>query len=207
MDGQGKIVTTGQSADANVFDVGVRLKEARLTAGLSQRELASRANVPHGLISLIEKNKCSPSVSSLRKITGGLPMTLGEFFKEDDKPNDQFFFSRDQMRNLTPGIAWARRKGQGRIDFWQIGDAKKANLQLIFERYEPGADTGETLWQHESHEGGMILRGELEITVGNRVSVLKVGEGFIFDSRLPHRYRNIGAEVCEIILACTPPYL
>ncbi len=54
------------------FDVGSRLKEMRVAAGLSQRQLAEASDVPHGQISMIETNRSSPSVASLRKILGGL---------------------------------------------------------------------------------------------------------------------------------------
>ena len=64
------------------FDVGGRLKEIRLAAGLSQRELAARSGVTHSLISLIEQNRNSPSVASLRRILGGIPMTMVSFFDE-----------------------------------------------------------------------------------------------------------------------------
>src|SRR5882757_4920110 len=49
------------------IDVGARLRGIRTTFGLSQRELARRAGVTNGLISLIEQNRVSPSVSSLKK--------------------------------------------------------------------------------------------------------------------------------------------
>ena len=47
------------------YDVGARLKHVRELHGLSQRELARRAGVTNGLISLIEQNRVSPSVGSL----------------------------------------------------------------------------------------------------------------------------------------------
>ena len=50
------------------IDVGARLRSVRTTFGLSQRELARRAGVTNGLISLIEQNRVSPSVSSLKKV-------------------------------------------------------------------------------------------------------------------------------------------
>ena len=62
------------------IDVGVRLRTVRTTFGLSQRELARRAGVTNGLISLIEQNRVSPSISSLTKVLDGLPMSLAEFF-------------------------------------------------------------------------------------------------------------------------------
>jgi mannose-6-phosphate isomerase-like protein (cupin superfamily) len=41
--------------------------------------------------------------------------------------------------------------------------------------------------------------------VGDQRRVLGPGDAYYFDSRLPHRFRNIGEEVCEIVSACTPP--
>lgn len=61
------------------FDVGSRLKTLRARAGFSQRQLAERAHVPHAQISIIEHNKSSPSVSTLRKILGGLGVSMADF--------------------------------------------------------------------------------------------------------------------------------
>ncbi len=60
---------------------------------------------------------------------------------------------------------------------------------------------------HESEEGGIVLNGRIEITVGDQQRVLGPGDAYYFDSRVPHRFRNVGNEACEIISACTPPYL
>ncbi len=69
------------------MDVGSRLRHVREKFGLSQRELAKRAGVTNGTISLIEQNRVSPSVSSLMKVLEGLPMTLAEFFTFDLAPH------------------------------------------------------------------------------------------------------------------------
>ena len=50
------------------FDVGQRLRGVREMHSLSQRELAKRAGVTNGTISLIEQNRVSPSIGSLRKV-------------------------------------------------------------------------------------------------------------------------------------------
>ncbi|MBX3538691.1 MAG: helix-turn-helix domain-containing protein, partial [Chelatococcus sp.] len=83
------------------FDVGARLRELRAAAGLSQRDLAERAGVTHGLISMIERNRNSPSVASLRKILGGIPTTMSEFFNEDQATNDKIFFAATELTDLT----------------------------------------------------------------------------------------------------------
>ena len=48
---------------------------------------------------------------------------------------------------------------------------------------------------------------EEKLTVGDRREILGPGDAYHFSSRIPHRFRNPGDEECELISACTPPYL
>lgn len=191
--------------DAVDFDVGARLKQVRESNGLSQRQLAQRAGVTNGTISLIEQNRCSPSVSSLRKVLQGIPMSLAEFFSPGDlPPREQIFFKKRDLVELT-GLVKSK---VGTISYRQVGDLRGRNLQVLHEKYAPGADTGgRTMLQHESEEGGIVVKGRIELTVGDRKEILEPGDAYLFDSRIPHRFRNVGDEECEIISACTPPYL
>lgn len=179
------------------LDLGARLRAVREGRGLSQRELARRAGVTNGIISLIEQNKTSPSVASLKKVLDGLPMTLAEFFALELPPRDRVFYSADELIPIS----------RGAVSFRQVGDLRGRSLQVLHERYAAGADTGRTMLRHESEEGGIVIRGHVEVTVGDQSRILGPGDAYLFDSRLPHRFRNLGDEPCEIISACTPPYL
>ncbi|MDX3807659.1 cupin domain-containing protein [Bosea thiooxidans] len=190
------------------FDVGGRLREIRLAAGLSQRELAARSGVTHSLISLIEQNRNSPSVASLRKILDGVPMSMVNFFDEARTPRGRVFFEANDLIDLTSRLHQVNGgESRGNMSFRQVGDAQAHNLQILHESYEPGADTGAAMLKHNSHEGGVVLSGELEVTVGDQIRVLGPGEAYLFDSRVPHRFRNIGTERCIVVSACSPPYL
>ncbi|WP_176038516.1 cupin domain-containing protein [Brucella tritici] len=190
------------------FDIGARLNAMRSAAKLSQRQLADRAGVPHAQISNVEKNKISPSVATLRKILNGLGVTLADFFEPERTPPTGPFFEQGQLVDLTSMLTVnALERGNGRMTFRQVGDARGYNLQILHEVYEPHSDTGETLLQHASSEGGIVVEGELEVTVGEDVRILKTGEAYLFDSRQPHRFRNISDQRTVVISACTPPYL
>ena len=190
------------------FDIGARLKAMRSASALSQRELAKLAGVPHAQISNVEKNKVSPSVATLRKILGGLGVGMADFFEAERKLQPGPFFAAEGLVDLTSKVAAnAIGDGSGRMTFRQVGDARALNLQILHEVYEPNADTGETRLQHTSSEGGYVIEGELEVTVGDEVRVLKAGEAYLFDSRIPHRFRNISKGRTVVISACTPPYL
>lgn len=188
------------------FDVGSRLRSVRTATGLSQRRLAERAGVPHGQISMIEQNRNSPSVASLRKILSGIPMTMAEFFEPEQPRPDAIFFASSDLLDLTSRL-YATGTCGGRITLRQVGDARAHNLQILHEHYEPGADTGPVMLQHVAHEGGIVMRGEIEVTVGEHRRTLKAGDAYLFDSRVAHRFRNLGDCLAEVVSACSPPYL
>ncbi|MEM8985493.1 MAG: cupin domain-containing protein [Pseudomonadota bacterium] len=189
------------------FDVGVRLKEVRIAAGLSQRGLADRAGVPHGQISLVETNKSSPTISSLRKILDGVPISLSEFFEPQNNSAGRVFFDKNELQDLTSHISNEDGAAAPPIVMRQVGNARAHNLQILHERYEPGSDTGATMLEHSAHEGGIVVSGEIEVIVGSQRKTLKAGDAYLFDSRQPHRFRNMSDEPAIVISACTPPYL
>lgn len=178
------------------IDVGARLRNVRLTFGLSQRELARRAGVTNGSISLIEQNRVSPSVSSLKKVLDGIPMSLAEFFTLDMSATPQTFFAAAELLEL----------GNEQVSLRLVAAQRpERQLTLLHERYAPGSATGDEMLTHRGEEGGIVVRGRIELTVSGTSRVLGPGEAYYFSSQMPHRFRNVGREECEIISASTPP--
>ena len=94
----------------------------------------------------------------------------------------------------------------GRISYRQVGaDMRGRTLQILHERLKPGGDTGKAKLSHDAQEGGVVIKGCIELTVGSQRRVLRAGDAYYFDSRVPHRFRNVGDDECEIVSACTPP--
>lgn len=189
------------------FDVGARLRAMRQATGLSQRRLAELSGVPHSQIAMIETNRSSPSVASLRRILGGLGVTLAEFFEPDRPATDAIIFRSHELRDLSSLLPGAAPGRSGRIHLAQVGDARTHNLQILYERYEPGADTGRARLEHPGAEGGVVIAGIIELTVGSRTEVLRAGDSYLFQSSTPHRFRNPGTDEAVVVSACTPPYL
>lgn len=180
------------------IDVGLRLKIVRLRHQLSQRALAKRAGVANASISLIESGNTSPSVSALKRILAGIPMTLAEFFSDELPGTKSEVFYRAQDLTEISG-------GEG-ISYRQIGSSKAGHvLQILYENYAVGADTGMMMLEHEGEEGGVILAGRLEVTVGEVSRILGSGDAYYFNSRVPHRFRNAGTEPCTLVSSCSPP--
>jgi transcriptional regulator with XRE-family HTH domain len=152
------------------MDVGQRLRALRILYGLSQRELAKRSGSTNGTISQIEQNSVSPSIASLKKVLGGFPMSLAEFFTSDLTVHTDVFFAADQLVELAGG----------KVSLRQVAAGLERRLQLLHERYEPGGDTGAAALAHPGEEAGIIVRGAIEVTVGARTKVLQAGDAYAF---------------------------
>ncbi len=176
-------------------DVGKRLQAVRTLNGWSQRELAKRAGVTNSTISVIEQGRVSPSVSSLKKVLDGIPMSLADFFNLDFEQSPQTFFTAAEMPNV----------GGGEINLQLLGSSKR-NRRMTLTRgcYPPGADTGEERLSCEGEVAGLVVAGELEVSVGSETQVLKPDEGFYFEGHRPHRFRNLGTVDCLVITVHTP---
>ena len=74
------------------MSIGNRLKELRVLKGLTQEELADRAELSKGFISQVERDLTSPSIATLTDILQCLGTSLSEFFSEE--PEEPIVFGR-----------------------------------------------------------------------------------------------------------------
>ena len=176
--------------------LGQRLRDLRRAAGLSQRELARRARVSNGTISTIEADKVSPSVSALRQILAALGLSIGDFFVGGEPSGEKVVFKAHELSEIAGGA----------LSYRQVGaDLRGHALQMIHERYRPGARSGVKMLSHQGEEAGLVVKGWLTLEVDGRRYELGEGDAYRFDSRRPHSFHNAGDVDLVIVSACTPP--
>ena len=61
---------------------GQRVRSQRMKLGLSQEELASRADVHRTYIGMIERAEKNITLENIEKICKALDLNIGEFFKD-----------------------------------------------------------------------------------------------------------------------------
>ena len=104
-----------------------------------------------------------------------------------------------------------RRANRRRLDFSMgIGDellspSLSGSLELLSCKFAAGATSGPVPYTHDGEEAGVVVRGRLELCIGDEQFALQTGDSFGFPSTLPHSYRNPGPEEAEVIWAITPP--
>lgn len=190
------IASEESTSNPQSTDCGARLKYIREYNGLSQRELAKRAGVPHSSISMIEQGLNSPSINSLAKILSGIPMSIAHFFSCDiSRLNEQIFRAADLAAK----------------QHWLAADISTQSIPLPytagntrFERvtYAAGADTGEVPNYAGHAVSGLIVSGAIELSLNVEVTLLTAGDAFSLGATQFYRLRNLSCSDACVIAFC-----
>lgn len=175
--------------------IGNKLKELRIAKGLTQEELADRAELSKGFISQLERDLTSPSIATLVDILQCLGSGLKEFFADDEE--EQIVF----------GEADYFEKVDGDLDNtieWIIPSAQKNLMEPIRLTLEPGGSTYPDN-PHEGEEFGYVLAGSITIHIGSKAYKAKKGEAFYFTPGSKHYITAGKKSGAKLIWVSSPP--
>lgn len=174
--------------------IGYKLKTLRIAKGLTQEELADRAELSKGFISQVERDLTSPSISTLVDILQCLGTNLRDFFNNEEdeqivfKQTDYFEKKDEELGNLIE---------------WIIPNAQKNEMEPIRLTLNPGGSTYPDL-PHEGEEFGYVISGNIQIHIGSKVHKAKKGESFYFTPSGKH-YIEAGKTGAVLIWVSSPP--
>jgi transcriptional regulator with XRE-family HTH domain len=154
--------------------VGAQLRVKRRENGMSLRELARRLDVSASLVSQIETGKSQPSVRTLHAIATELGLSLDEML-EQGGPQAQ----REPARS-APGQRWRE------IAIWG-----EAGVEFAIATYGPQATTSAP--PCGDRRFGLLLSGELTVTVGIEAHRLGAGDSISVNGDDSVRVRNHGS--------------
>lgn len=181
--------------------LGLRLREARAARGMSVRALGEAVGVSASMISQIETGKSRPSVSTLYAITTALEISVEDLFVPPADPGaDAPERSAAPVRLKSGPAVRPEERSVLTLDSgvtWELlGDLPGRPFDFLRMTYPPGAHSSVTggLMRHAGCEYGLLLSGELVLTLGFEEFTLRAGDSVSFESSTPHGYRNEGAE-------------
>jgi transcriptional regulator with XRE-family HTH domain len=176
--------------------VGMRLRDLRRKANLSLETVASRSGLSVGFLSQIERGLSSPSLRVLATLADIFGVGIAALF--GNQAND----------GGSPHGVIIRATERAELKLWRSGISKqllnpagsdgKLNLFLVY--MEPGGSTGDELYTHDGEEAGLVLEGEMILTVDAETWRLKTGDSFRFASRRPHRFSNPAKRAKAVVL-------
>ncbi len=177
--------------EAISVNVGNRLRELREARGASMRGLAAKSGLSANALSMIERGRTSPSVSTLYKLADALGIPVTEFFAPGpDKQNVLLIKADSRTRVPFANGIW---EGLG-------GEKFTGRVEPFVLTLETGASSGPHTIVHTGHEFVYCLRGQLEYLVESKRYELQPGDSLLFAAQLNHRWRNPGATVTNALV-------
>ena len=177
--------------DAPSVNVGDRLRELRTSREMSLRVLAMKSGLSIHTLSMIEKGRTSPAISTLYKLAGALDVPLTYFFNPYNDRKQVIFLKADERSRMpfTRGIV----EGLGGENF--VG-----NVEPYMVTLESSANSGPQVMSHTGHEFVFCLRGTLEYQIERRLYELSPGDSLLFAAHLKHRWKNPGKTVATALI-------
>lgn len=175
--------------------VGRRIRDLRHERKLSLETIAERTALSIGFLSQIERGLSSPSLRVLATLADVLGVGIAALF--GSKPGDP-----------ASGGVVTRQLQRAELKLWRTGISKQLlspagtdnRLNLFLVHLEPGGNTGDELYTHDGEEAGLVLEGDMTLTVDAETWSLKTGDSFSFASRRPHRFSNPSKDAKAVVL-------
>lgn len=177
------------------LNIGEKIRRLRHVNNLTQDELANRCDLTKGFISQIERNLTSPSINTLIDILEALGTNIKNFFNEDVE--EKIVFSKDDIYDR-------KYEDYGYSISWLIPNAQKNDMEPILITLSEQSKTKEDE-PHPGEEFGYVLKGKINLILGNKTYKVKSGESFYFQSNKLHYIDNPYNKPATILWVSSPP--
>ena len=181
-----------KKADEKSF--GAKMEQFREARKISLERLASETGFSQRYLKEIEQGTAIPPVSAVIQIAKALAIDSGSFLSSEkqevsERRRRESFFKRTQVysyKTLTP-------------------DAETKHMKAFLVTIDPKQDHRMVEYKHEGEEFLYVLKGHVEVRVGENENFLKKGGTLHFDSGIPHKLRNLSDEETKLLVVLYTP--
>jgi len=166
------------------MDMGDKIRKLRLSKGMTQEDVASRADLARSFISQVESDKTSPTVDNLERIIKAVGSSLNAFFS--DYSDEKIVYKKDDrvpLYDMPPGINIKML----------MDEIEDKELDAYYLLLEPNAETDVEDY-HNGDEFGFLISGTLSLFLDDKVYRLEEGDCFYFKADKKHHVKNTSEE-------------
>jgi len=173
---------------------GAKMKQLRQLKQVSLETLANKTGYAQRYLKEIEEGIVIPSVSAVIQIAKALSVDSGSFLsaeeqEKSEKRRRESFLKRTQAyayKTLTP-------------------DAQTKHMKAFLVTIDAHQDHKMVEYRHEGEEFVYVLKGQIEVIVGENTNLIKKDETLHFDSGLIHKLRNLSSEEAKLLVVIYTP--
>jgi len=169
-------------------NVGERIKALREDKRISLRVLSRQSGISANALSLIERGKSSPTVTTLVAIARAFNLSVNAFFSDADKGKDGF-------------VVYKREKSaQDHAIEAMATNLKDQNLSPLLLHLGPDERFRKDLCFHPGDEFVYCLSGGIECELEAARITLNPGDAITYKAEIPHRLQGISPLGSDVLV-------
>jgi len=182
------------------YKVGDSLKKLRLAKNMTQKFVASENGLSSAMISLIESNSISASITTLSKLMKFYGVKMSWLF-EDKKETQKYEIIRKDDRKLLSKIVTQNANSNG--------FSCESLLQMERKKMQPYIITlsndivGYNFYLHFGESFMYVLKGVFELSLEGSQIMLREGDCVYLDASLEHKFRAEDGEKVTVLVVKT----
>jgi len=199
--------------------LGNRIRTERLRRELTLDQLSRKAGLSKSFLSQIERGLTQPSITSLNKIATQFGWSVVNLFSNGQNSYSRWKYNtsvEDHAKNRTAyvtdviAVRADKRKRLvlpgSNVVYDLLTPDMNRKLEVMHMRVKPGENSGdEPMFDPPGEKFCLVLRGSLEVCVGDEVHKLEEGDTIYYPTNIPHSWRALEGEPIEVIWVLTPP--
>ena len=147
-------------------------------------------------ISQLERGLTGASTASLNQMASALGVSVAMLFEESANANHGVL-RRSERPSLPPSDGCRKML---------LSRPPLSDMEVYVGEFDIGGSTGSALYTHgDAHEMLVVLRGIVEVSLGDARHVLEEGDSIEYATSTPHRSENIGSGRAEVMWIIAPP--
>jgi len=180
-------------AKKRLLSFGERVSRLRKEKGMTLKNLANETGLGTGTLSQIEKGEVIAPVSVILQLSRALGI-------------DSSILLREEQAKAGRESALGYKKRTEDYTYQTLTpDAAHKHLKAFGVFIDPKAEHKGVSYQHQGEEFIYVLKGKIEVMVGENKNILAPNECIHFDSSIVHKLRNISSERAELLVVLYTP--
>lgn len=176
-----------------MITIGNKLKILREGARFSLRDLGEKTGLSASFLSQLELGQVSPSIASLENIANVLNVNITYFFDDQTRP-DSIVMRKDERKKIFSQTSKAVIQPLAH-------EISKKKIEPFMLTLDIGGESGEHPYSsHHGEEFGIVIRGKVKFILEDKEYLLEDGDSVYFNSKKPHKWKNVGKKKAIIIL-------
>ena len=177
-------------------EMGMRIKRARESRGLSIFDIYLRTNIDVDTLSQIEEGETIPPLGTVIKLAKALDLKMGYFISGAE--GKTYTIVRRYDREVTSRYDSSKEKQYG-YRYESLAPHKTdRNMEPFLVTLEP-SETEEERSSHDGQEFIFVLHGKMEVRLGEEIHILEPGDSIYYDSTVPHLVKCHGKKTTHIL--------